>query len=153
MKYLQLFQKRVITRKDNLPYLLRWTLLGLGQDSSWFSIKIHKILISDEECLHDHPWAFISIILKGGYMEYTRYKKETWDAGSAQFSDKNGCIIFGKVFKAGNILYRPANWAHSLQLKEPAWTLVFTFRKVQPWGFFTRKGWILHKDYIENRDC
>lgn len=73
MKYIQLFSKRIIKRRNNQPYLIRWTILGLGIDSSWFSIKVHNILMSDEECLHNHPWAFISIILKQGYREHVQW--------------------------------------------------------------------------------
>ena len=172
MKYIQFFDKRVIKRKENVPYLVRWTILGFGIDSSWFSIKLHNILISDEECLHNHPWAFISIILKGGYTEHTKalpwsYKLCKWS--HPVISDKNGFHVQHKTFKAGNILFRPAHWAHRLELNTglttdpkgghflsnpiPTWTLVFTFKKVQRWGFFTRNGWIPHWKYSETKDC
>lgn len=172
MKYFQFFEKRIIYRKERIPYLIRWTLIGLGIDSSWFSIKIHNILISDEECLHNHPWAFISIILKGGYTEHTRalpwsYKLSKWS--HPVISDKNGFNVQHKEFNRGSILYRPAHWSHRLQLDKtlvsapdddgyveksiPVWTLVFTFRKTQRWGFFTRKGWIPHWKYNEQNDC
>lgn len=156
MKYFQFFDKRIIRRKENIPYLIRWTIIGFGIDSSWFSIKLHNILISDEECLHNHPWAFISIILKGGYTEHTRelpwsYKLSKWSL--PVISEKNGFRVQHKEFRAGSILFRPARWSHRLELKEPVWTLVFTFRKVQRWGFFTKKGWIPHWKYVENRDC
>lgn len=158
MKYFQFFDKRIIKRRGDQPYLIRWTILGFGIDSSWFSIKVHNILISDEECLHNHPWAFISIILKGSYLEDTRSYMEDYYEGKKDwskpaFSTKNGFPVRNKIFRAGNILYRPANWAHRLQLKEPVWTLVFTFRKIQPWGFFTKNGWIPHWKYSEEKDC
>lgn len=176
MKYFQFFDKRVIKRRGNVPYLIRWTIIGFGIDSSWFSIKVHNILISDEECLHNHPWTFISIILKGGYTEHTKhlpwsYKLSKWS--HPVISEKNGFHIQHKTFKAGNILYRPAHWSHRLELGTalgpllsalgpnvsvqypvPAWTLVFTFRKTQRWGFFTKqKGWIPNWKYSEEKDC
>lgn len=172
MKYFQLFDKRIIKRRNDQPYLIRWTILGFGIDSSWFSIKLHNILISDEECLHNHPWAFISIILKGGYREHTRalpwsYKLSKWSV--PVMSEKNMFHVQHKEFRRGNILFRPAHWAHRLELYNtlipspdgqgfitkpiPAWTLVFTFRKTQRWGFFTKKGWIPHWKYSESKDC
>lgn len=156
MKYFQFFDKRVIKRRNNVPYLIRRTILGFGIDSSWFSIKLHNILISDEECLHNHPWAFISIILKGGYTEHTKalpwsYKLSKWSY--PVISEKNGFHVQHKTFKAGNILYRPAHWSHRLELQEPVWTLVFTFRKVQRWGFFTKNGWIPNWKYSEEKHC
>ena len=176
MKYFQFLDKRIIKRRGNVPYLIRWTIIGFGVDSSWFSIKLHNILISDEECLHNHPWTFISIILKGGYTEHTKhlpwaYNKAGWS--DPVISEKNGFHVQHKTFKAGSILYRPAHWSHRLQLpnrlvplmagvlngdicKEkpiPVWTLVFTFRKTQRWGFFTKTGWIPNWKYSEEKDC
>lgn len=173
MKYIQFLEKRIIKRRNNDPYLIRWTILGFGIDSSWFSIKLHNILISDDECLHNHPWAFLSIILKGGYREHTQHLPWTYRPSpkwsNPVINDKNGFHIQHREFKAGSILFRPAHWSHRLELftglKEkpeggyicnaplPAWTLVFTFRKVQRWGFFTRKGWIPWWKYSEEKDC
>ena len=173
MKYFQFFDKRVIKRRNNVPYLIRWTIIGFGLDSSWFSIKVHNILISDEECLHNHPWAFLSIILKGGYREHTKelpwsYKLSKWS--HPVISEKNGFHVQHKEFRRGSMLFRPAHWSHRLELFNtlvphpegdsfipkpiPAWTLVFTFRKTQRWGFFTKqKGWIPNWKYSEEKDC
>ncbi len=170
MKYIQLFEKRTIFRKEGVPYLIRWNLLGIGIDSSWFSIKIHNIRASDEECLHNHPWAFLSIILKGGYTEYTRYKpgmlQKKWRYH--HFSEKNLLHICSKYFGAGSFLFRPARWSHRLKLENrwkiekneliinnpiPVWTLVFTFKKVQTWGFFTKTGWMPWHKYSEEKNC
>jgi hypothetical protein len=61
------FKKTIIERDDGIAYLIRVTLISIGK---WFSIKLHNILQSDDACLHDHPWPFISIILRGGYYEW-----------------------------------------------------------------------------------
>jgi hypothetical protein len=93
--------KRVITRTgvdDEIPYLIRYNLLS----TPWFGIKLHKILISDEACEHDHPWSFVSFILKGGYVE-----------------QRNGVKI---LYGPGSILYRPANATHRLEIFQPAYT-------------------------------
>ncbi len=43
------------------------------KDRKWFpfNLTLHKIVKSDEPVMHDHPWAYMTIILKGGYWEHT----------------------------------------------------------------------------------
>lgn len=57
--------KKHLFRADGALYLVRYTLLWLP----FLKIRLHHILLSDTECPHDHPWDFVSIILKGGYRE------------------------------------------------------------------------------------
>lgn len=159
MKYIQLFRKKVIERDKDVPYLIRWNLFGLGKDSSFFSIKVHKILVSDFDCLHNHPWAFMTILLKGSYVETTLIGKKPFALAATngwkdlKFCEKNLEWTINKKFNAGSILYRPANWYHKLEVVDPVWTLVFTFKKVQPWGFLTLKGWVHWSRFVKDRDC
>ena len=52
---------------DGEPYLTRLNLLK----TPWFSVKLHWIHRPDpDRDLHDHPWWFVSLILRGGYVEY-----------------------------------------------------------------------------------
>jgi hypothetical protein len=125
-------KKTIITRGDGKPYLVRYTLFTC----KWFSVKVHNILSSDDVCLHDHPWAFISIILKGGYEEQSR-PTDPWAAMALDAGD-----VVSKRYGPGTVLYRKAQWAHRLVLTKPAWTLVITFKKTRMWGFFTPKGWL-----------
>lgn len=139
---MRLFKKTVITREDGIPYLIRYTLFNLG----FISLKLHHILQSDDDCLHDHPWTFLSIILKSGYREH-RFTGDHLSAAQniTQYND----------YGPGCILYRPAHFAHRLELKpgKTAWTLVFTFKRVREWGFFTRKGWVAHYNYNSTGGC
>ncbi len=155
MKHLQLFEKKVIERTEGVPYLIRWNLLGIGEDSKYFSIKLHKILASDSNNLHNHPWKFVSIILKGSYLETTKwyYQGDYTGWSPSVWSECNKCYVTSKIFSSGSILKRPAYWAHSLVITKPVWTLVFTFKKVQTWGFFTKEGFINWKDYSKNNEC
>ena len=51
---------------DDLPLMKRWILFRVP----WLGIYIHKFYRSDYEmALHDHPWPFVTIILKNGYLE------------------------------------------------------------------------------------
>lgn len=121
--YLWTVKKSTITRGDNEPYLVRYSLLN----TPWFSVKLHHILSSDDECLHDHPWSFISVILKGHYYE-------------ANDGPMRRC---GR----GSILFRRASWRHRLIINRPVWTFVITFRKTKEWGFFTKNGYVHHRRY------
>jgi hypothetical protein len=121
--------KRIISRKDKEKYLVRYTILN----TKWWSLKIHNILLSDDDCMHDHPWKFYSLILWGGYVEHS----------------ENGA----KIYHPGNFLVRPAEFKHRLQIFQPCWTLVITFKKTRNWGFWTPRGFVHHKDYVSQEMC
>lgn len=105
-------------------------------------MKVHNILESDDACLHNHPWAFVSIILKGGYTEVSK----------ELYCDYPGKEYNKVYYGPGSILYRKANWAHRLDLTKPVWTLVFTFKRVQDWGFFTPNGFVNWRHYRQNKE-
>ena len=51
--------------REECPYMRRWVI-----DLYFFSIRLHHWMASDDQRhYHDHPWDFISLILKGGYMD------------------------------------------------------------------------------------
>src|SRR5258708_5367788 len=177
-KWFQLNKRIVIRRQagetEGQAYLIRRTLISFGK---WFSIKYHQILMSDNQCEHNHPWNFITIIMKGGYYEWTPVTQTEKGKMLHNRIGVDGDIEVQRWHGAGSIMYRPAKWRHRLELKttEPlfhvnrdngnlfitelpthttiAHTLVFTFKVVQDWGFFTKNGWIFWKKYNENRDC
>lgn len=130
------FKRTVITRGDNKPYLVRYSLFSCP----WFSFKLHHILSSDDECLHDHPWSFISILLHGTYIE-------------ASDNETPGVTTYQR-YKAGNLLYRAASWRHRLIIVKPVWSFVINFRKVREWGFWTTKfGFIPWYKYNQTDHC
>jgi hypothetical protein len=124
----RLFEKRVIGEVDN-PLLIRWILVRFNR----FGVYLHKLCRSDyDRALHDHPWPFVSIILRGGYIEV---HDQTIDGRTAYESHK-----------AGDILIRPAEWRHRFIIDEnPAipstWTLVIVGKRQRRWGFFLPSGW------------
>jgi hypothetical protein len=145
------FKKKIIQREDGLDYLVRYTLCN----NNWFSIKIHHLKISDSLCLHDHPWHFYSLILKGGYWEVTpnvdQHKVDITDS-----FDGNEQNTVRKWYRPFSFLNRPAHWIHRLELPEgkDCWTFVITFKKTKEWGFFTQKfGFINWKKYISEEHC
>ena len=65
-------RKRIIKDRDsNEPYLIRWYLFLKDRKNFPFNITLHKVLKSDEPVLHNHPWSYATLILKGGYWEHT----------------------------------------------------------------------------------
>lgn len=143
-------KRRAIQREDNKDYLIRYSL----PTASWmpFSIKIHKILLSDDDCLHDHPWKFFSLILSGGYFEYTPPVDQHKIDLTRTY---NGVEMIKKWHGPMSFLVRPAHWIHRLELKEgnPTWTFVITFKKTKDWGFFTKNGFINWMNYDKRKHC
>ena len=67
-----------IISKNGKVHFRRWNVLS----TPWFSIYIHGIYEEDkEQHLHDHPWDFMSMVLKGSYSEQllSEDKKTTID--------------------------------------------------------------------------
>lgn len=86
--------------------------------------RVHHILRSDHgRDPHDHPWPFVTIILRGGYYE-VRF-------------DADGKAIRSRWHGPGSVLFRRATDLHKLVLPEgqTAWTLFVTGKKCQTWGF------------------
>lgn len=140
---MKFYKKTTITRGDNMPYLVRYSLFSCR----FFAIKVHHILISDDDCMHNHPWGFISLILKGAYLEHQIIERP-----DAIYPHRKIHFKIAKYYKAGSILIRKPNSIHRLILTKPVWTFVITFKKVQDWGFFTPRGFIDWRDYQQNRE-
>lgn len=89
------------------------------------AIRVHEILRSDGgRHPHDHPWPYLTIVLRGGYYE-TRY-------------DECGEFVFMSWYGPGSVLWRPANSWHRLDVPagQTATTLFITGRKAaESWGF------------------
>lgn len=102
-----------------------------------FGIKIHNIKRSDlDRDLHDHPWGFWSLILKGGYVEET-------PSGEPN--------TLTQWFGRGSFIRHKATDFHKLTLFEPTWTLVITWGRERIWGFDTAEGWVAWYDYVEDK--
>lgn len=106
------------------PLMIRYYLLR----TRWVGVFLHHFLRSDRDrhC-HDHPWAFITLLLSGGYFEHT-------PAGT----------FWRRRF---SVLFRPAVWQHWVEVRRPVWTLVVRFRRVRMWGFWTEEGFVDWQTY------
>ena len=74
-----LSRKRIIYDRDGVsPYMIRHHLIFREKSDHLernvkvpFNAYLHKILLSDEPILHDHPWSWGTFIISGGYWEHT----------------------------------------------------------------------------------
>lgn len=115
-KWFQIRWKEPLGRPE-CPYLYRWTLILFG-----FSIRLHHWIRSDDKRhFHDHASNFISIVLRGHYINYVNVD------GS----------IHGTTVEAGEMWYSNATKRHYLDIPAGgAWTLLFFGRPYHKWGFY-----------------
>ena len=152
MSLLQKIKKRFkyeITCRNGGPYLTRYRpFLWL-----WPRIYLHVIHQSDSATsLHDHPWGFISLVLKGGYFEYAPVHQPRTSPTSGS---KHNRKVRRKWYGPGSIIVHRARDAHRLELPvdakgncKPATTLVLAGYRNQHWGFYVEdQGWIDHATY------
>lgn len=104
---------------DGDLYLTRLNLV----QTPWFSIKLHWIHRPDpDRDLHDHPWPFVSFVLRGGYEEY-----ESKDPANEP----------GKPRMINWFNYKNTKTAHRISTAKPGTlTLIFAGRRSKEWGFY-----------------
>lgn len=132
----------------------RWWTLGCGA-------RIHAICRPDtDRHLHDHPWAFLTVVLKGGYFEH-RPLYESFPA----YNETEPTLT--RWHGPGSILLRRASARHRLDLArawrervsvlerswQPAWTLFIFGPRVQTWGFYTATGKVAWDEYLPSDEA
>jgi hypothetical protein len=124
-------------------YLFRWTLF---QWRGRCSIYLHHFVNDDwSRDLHDHPKRFISIGLRGWYLEYT--PSDPWE---------DACYPEPKVtrYSAPWIRTFPATHIHRLTVpSKSCWTLVIVLKPVREWGFWHLGRFIPWKSYVRGEDA
>jgi hypothetical protein len=114
-------QPHQVIGAQDAPYLQRWFLIP---HNPIVNIYLHKFLRSDDDrALHDHPWAFLSLILGRGYHEITE-----------------GEI---RLRRRGSIALRRATHRHRVSLSRdergseiPCWSVIVTGPRIRQWGFW-----------------
>ena len=97
--------------------------------------------------MHDHPWSYATLILKGGYYEHVPI-----------FSQEGHVVGSKPIWRGpGHFRYRSSDDLHWLELAKdqegneiPCWSLFFMGKKAQSWGFVKNGKWIDNKDYLKN---
>ena len=99
-----------------------------------FAIRIHHIMRPDADpYLHDHPWAWRTIVLRGWYLEED---------------------VFGtpQLRRAGETRAASAETLHRIDRVSEGgvWTLFITGRKCNAWGFVVPGNGMPRKVYHQN---
>lgn len=145
-------RKRVILdRESKEPYLNRYYLFLKDRKKFPFNVFLHQFLRSDPDDLHDHPWPYATLILKGGYWEWV-----------PEFNSVHGTICGEKKIWRGPGHFRvcKAGSYHRIEI-EPGvdcWTLFMPGPQQRDWGFLTHKNWdwttfkwVQHENYIKGK--
>lgn len=101
-------------------YLQRWHSFR----TRWGCLYVHRIVGSDrDDAMHDHRSFNVSVVLRGGYVEYL------------------GDSIYAR--SPLSIVFRRATTPHRIVLIEAdAVTLFLTGPHQRDWGFHTADGWV-----------
>lgn len=147
---------RVITATDPNPnidddtidiYMLRYCLWNKSGDKENANLFLHKICRSDQERdLHDHPWNWASLILKGSYQEITENGTVNAVLHPHAFWNHDKYKIFRPfTFRKGK-----ATDTHRLVLinDKPVWSLFWHGKRIQKWGFYVKNEKIYWKVYL-----
>ena len=136
-------RKRIIMDNSGTkPYMIRYYLLFKDRccQDNCFNIFIHKIIRSDEDDLHDHPWGYFTFILSGGYWE---------TIGDVGFDSENNEITKMTTIRHWRKRFFMQKVSdthiHRLELEKdentgyenPCWTLFIPFKRTREWGFYT----------------
>lgn len=95
------------------PYAYRWVF------SLWlFSIRVHHFIRSDDKRhFHDHAWWFLTLVLKGGYVDVSPEGRD--------------------VLKRFSWRFRKAEHKHYVEVdKDGSWTILVTGPSIRKWGYW-----------------
>jgi len=137
-------RKRVIMdRVDDEPYLERYYIFLKDRTQFPFNVFLHKFLKSDPDDVHDHPWPYATLILKGGYWEWR-----------PQFDNQGKKISEMSAWRGpGSFRVCSANSYHRIELDPnvTCWTLFMPGQRKREWGFLVKNNWIHNEQYLEER--
>lgn len=100
-------------------YLTRWRII----QTPVFALYLHRMDGPDaRKTLHDHPWPFVSVIIRGGYIE--------------RRLDPRDMSVAPRTVKRVNVM--PLRAAHAIRelLRTPTWTFLIVGRRVRTWGYW-----------------
>ena len=140
----RLGRKRIVLdRVENEPYLERYYLFLRERERFPFNVFLHKFLKSDPDDVHDHPWPYATLILKGGYWEWIPHF-DTVGRKTGEYQVWRG---------PGHFRISKANSYHRIELDPDitAWTLFMPGPKQRDWGFLVKNQWIQWEQYLKQR--
>jgi hypothetical protein len=133
----------IMDRVNNEPYLERYYLFLKDRNKFPFNIFLHKFLKSDPDDVHDHPWPYATLILKGGYYEWI-----------PEFNSTGEKIGEKRMWRSpGHFRVCSATSYHRIELCEDidCWTMFMPGPQKREWGFLVKNKWVQHEQYLESR--
>ena len=117
----------------------RWRIIH----TPWFGIYLHRWNRPDPRpTLHNHPWTFFSIILKGEYSEKRMYPPRLQTQG--------GEILWSiRIIKWLNFVRR-TNFHTIYHVQPGTLSLMFVGRTHEDWGYWTDKGYVNYDKHPHN---
>lgn len=146
---------QIIGSVDN-PFLHRWYVIP---PNPWVKVYVHKFIRSDDDrALHDHPWSFVSLILRGGYVEISEGVE-----GRTLALCRTSILDMRSPFWRRCIAFRSATYRHRVVLpwertdggyrEQPCWTLIVTGPHQRTWGFWCPgSNWRSPKRFVPWRE-
>lgn len=137
-------RKRIVMdRQDNEPYLERYYLFLRDRKKFPFNVFLHKFLKSDPDDVHDHPWPYATLILKGGYWEWM----PIFDISGKKIAE------FQKWRGPGSFRTASATNYHRIELDPnvECWTLFMPGPQKREWGFLRNNRWVHNDEYLKER--
>lgn len=116
----------------NRNYLSRLRII----QTPWFGVYLHRFDTPDPRpTLHDHPWNFVSLVLRGGYIEVTSYCSPDDTATVANHCER-------KRYRTGQVNRKRAEDIHTITYlrRTPTWTLMFVGKRRREWGYVEPDG-------------
>lgn len=113
-------------------------------ETPWFACFLHRFDHPDSvRHLHDHPWSFVSVVLRGGYDELFATDFDR----AVEHADGDPAPI--RRWRAGSAhrIRRGEFHAISQLERRPTWTLLFVGPRRQDWGFAASGAFIDHVTY------
>ena len=137
-------RKRIVMdRQNDKPYLERYYLFLKDRQRFPFNVFLHKFLKSDPDDVHDHPWPYATLILKGGYYEWT----PIFDNEGKKIAET--CRWRGP----GNFRICSATSYHRIELDPniTAWTMFIPGPQKREWGFLVKNKWVHNDIYLTEK--
>ena len=164
------FIDRLIARAMRTPYihlegyLNRYWLRPYNRTG--IAARIHQFVSSDvSRDLHNHPWPYVSVILRGGYWEETLCDDASRRLPGSDLVMHGKQLHQRKWYGPGSVLVRGADHFHRVLLdldegglEQPCWTLFLTGPKRDDatddsscWGFMVDGAFVPANAYLGDR--
>jgi len=146
-----------LIKRHSEPYISRWMLsrkaaVPVYDDPAWQTLGgtlgfipselenlyLHRYDRSDKDDPHCHPWANMTLVVRGYYREHC------YESGTNK-------LIASRIRKVGDVVVRSADSVHAIVETSPDCVSLFgTFKKEKDWGFHTDNGFVHSSQYHNN---